>query len=201
LYVLKLILTIKYLKMEVATMYSMFYWIAIPATIIFGILILGSLIGFGDTDLEIETELDVDADADLDGTGPDFPILTIKNLFAFFTMFSWVGMACIKYGFTTTSTLLISTLSGVGLVLVLSSLYYMMSKLKQDTVSSISEAVGKDAVVYLRIPKNGKGQINVKINGSLQTIDAIAKNGKTFKNGESVKVVEARENELVVDSI
>lgn len=185
--------------MELTTMYSMFFWIAIPATIIFGIMILGSLIGFGDTDLDVETEFDAEMDTDVDA--PEFPILTIKNFLAFLTMFSWTGMACIKYGLGTFATLGISVGAGILLVLAMTSIYALMNKLKQDTKSSISEAVGKNAKVYLRIPKDGKGQVNVVINGSLQTIDAVAMNGKTFKNGDSVKVVEARDTELVVDSI
>lgn len=180
-------------------MYSMFYWIAIPVTIIFTLLILGSLIGFGDTDVDVETDFDSDMDTDVDT--PDFPILTIKNFLAFLTMFSWTGMACIKYDFGTAATLGISTGAGIVLVLLLTSLYYMMSKMKQDTVSSISEAVGKSAKVHLTIPKDGRGQINVIINGSLQTIDAIAKNGKAFKTGDTVEVVEANDTELIVDSI
>lgn len=185
--------------MEVTTMYSIFYWIAIPATIIFGFLILGSLIGFGDTDVDLEAEFDTDMDTDVDT--PDFPILTIKNFLAFLTMFSWTGMACLKYGFGTAATLGISTGAGIVLVLALISLYYMMNKLKQDTVSSISDAIGKSATVHLRIPKNGRGQISVIINGSLQTIDAIAKNGKAFRTGDTVEVVEANDTELIVDSI
>lgn len=185
--------------MEIATMYSMFYWIAIPATIIFGIMILGSLIGFGDTDIEVEADLDVDSESETGGSS--FPVLTIKNFLAFLTMFSWTGMACVKYGFGTAATLGISTGSGIFLVLAMTSLYLLMNKLKQDTSSSISEAVGKSAKVHLRIPKNGRGQINVIINGSLQTIDAIAKNGKSFKTGDTVEVVEAKETELVVDSL
>ncbi len=188
--------------MEIAAMYSMFFWIAIPATIIFIIMILASLIGAGDAEIDGDMDFDTDIDTDTDTeSGGDFPIFTIKNLFAFLTMFSWTGMACVKYGLGTAATLGISTGAGVVLVLILSSIYVLMSKLKHENVPSIKTTVGQTAKVYLRIPKNGRGQVSVIVNGSLQTIDAITKNGKTFNTGDTVEVVEATDTELIVDSV
>jgi len=186
--------------MEILTMYSVFYWIAIPSTAIFGILILGSLIGFGDSDLDTDMDVDSDIEGDME-IGDDFPIFTIKNLFAFLTMFSWSGIACIKFGLSALATLSISTGAGIIMIIILSSLFFLMSKLKNENVPTIKDAIGKNAKVYCKIPKNGKGQVSVIVNGSLQTIDAIAKSGKSFDTGESVEVVEAKDTELVVDSV
>lgn len=185
---------------SILTMYSVFYWIAIPATIIFAIMILGSLIGFGDSDFDTDMDVDTDIEGEVD-TGSGFPIFTTKNLLAFLTMFSWSGMACIKFGLGTLATLSISTGAGVVMVLILSSLFFLMNKLRHENIPTIKDAVGKSAKVYCKIPKNGRGQVSVIVNGSLQTIDAIAKGGKTFDTGDSVEVVEAKDTELVVDSV
>jgi len=172
-------------------MYSVFYWIAIPSTIIFGIINLSSLIGFGGSDF----------DSNLDDVCSDFSIFTLKNLLAFLTMFSWSGMACIKFGFGALATLSISTGAGVLMVTILSSLFLLMNKLINENIPRIADAVGKNAKVYCKIPKNGRGQVSVVINGSLHTIDAVTKNGKSFNTGDSVEIVEAKETELVVDSV
>lgn len=172
-------------------MYNFFYWLAVPTTIVFLFLTFSSMIGLSDSDVDT----DFDSDVDL-----DFPILTIKNLFGFLTMFSWVGMTCISYEFGVAIALLISTLSGIGLVLLTTTLYFMMNKLKQNTDSSIKSAIGKEGTIHLRVSNKKKGQVSVIINGSLQTVDAISKNG-SFENGDLVKIVGASDTILTVDSI
>ena len=42
-----------------------------------------------DTDVDIDTEFDTD-------TGIGFHFVSLKNLVAFFTIFGWVGIACIQ---------------------------------------------------------------------------------------------------------
>jgi len=185
-------------------MYSMFFWIAVFSTIVFGILMLGSVIGFGDTDFDTDVDVDVNMDMDTDSdseSGGDFPIFTVKNLFAFLTMFSWVGMACVKFNITPAISLLIATSSGVVFVLLLSTLFFLVNRLKNENVPSINDAIGQQVQVYLKIPKNGRGQVSVVINGSIQIVEASSKSGKAFKTGETVDIVGANGTVLEVDSL
>ena len=177
-------------------MYSMFFYIAIPSTIIFGIIIMASLIGFGDVDIDMETDMDVDVD-----DTSTFPIFSVKNLLGFLSMFSWVGMVCVKFGLGTFPTIIISLISGILFVAILSALFILISRLSNENVPSMKDAVGRKGTVYLRIPTDGIGQISVIINGSLQTVSAMSKGNKSFKNGDIVEVVDSNDSELIVDSI
>ena len=67
------------------------YWvIALVSSLIFIVLMVMTFVG-GDVD-----DLG-DVDADIDGdTGIGFQFLSFKNLMGFFTIFGWVGIACIN---------------------------------------------------------------------------------------------------------
>lgn len=168
---------------------TIFYWIAIPSTAIFLFLTFSSFLGFGDSDLDMD---------DVDG---DFPILTIKNLFTFLTMFSWTGMICSDYNYSIFKTLTISTISGTLLVLATYLIYYMVDKLKQKTDSSLESTIDKIGTVYLKVSKGKIGQVNILINGSLQTVDATSVCEETFDNGENVRIVGVIGTSVIIDKL
>lgn len=175
-------------------MYETFMYIAIPSTIAMLVFLVLSLVGIGDTDLE--TDIDSDSDSD-DNNG--FPIFTIKNLVTFLTMFGSVGMACVSYGLSNSFSILLASTAGILFVLFMTGLFVLINKLARSNVMSLDEAVGKEVTVYSRITKDMPGQVNVILNGSLQTI--MASSDKTFQTGDTVKVVSRTETGLVVDSI
>ena len=88
------------------------YWItAFVASILFLVVLVGTIIGGGgDVDMEA-------ADVDVDGDhGIGFQFLTFKNMVGFFTLFSWSGIASINAGNSNGVTLLISIVSGLAMI-------------------------------------------------------------------------------------
>ena len=73
------------------------YWgLAIPFTLFFLLQLVFSFFGGGDVP---DDTPDADIEAD---TGVPFQFFTLKNLVAFFTIFSWTGIACLDSGLSET---------------------------------------------------------------------------------------------------
>ena len=165
------------------------YWIiALPATILFLIQLVLTFIG-GDS--EHDTDLDVDAEIDADH-GAGFFFITVKNMIAFFAIFSWTGLACSDSGLNTTLTVFISLFSGIVMMAIMASLYYFMGKLSHSGTLNMKNAIGKVGDVYLSIPprKEGLGKVQIKVQGALRTLDAMTQDTEIIKTGSLVEVVD-----------
>jgi hypothetical protein len=71
------------------------------------------------------------------------------------------------------------------LIKILSSLAHLESSGSLDMMN----AIGQEGVVYLSIPADGSGQIQISIQGRMQIFDAICEHGERIKTGERVIVL------------
>lgn len=180
---------------ETLDWFTRVYWIiAIPSSIAFLIQLVITFVG---GDFEADTELDAEIDAD---TGVGFQFFTLKNTIAFFTAFGWTGLGCIDAGLGSLLTLFLSTLAGLVLVSILSSLFYFMSKMTENGTLQLKNAVGKIGEVYLNIPKNQSayGKVQIKVQGSLRELDAMTKDKEDLKTGSLVKVLEVINDQILL---
>ena len=154
---------------------------------------------------------DIDADTDMSGdmhdgladTDVSFNFLTIHGITAFFLMFGATGL-------TLSSRYLLSewvALSGgvaAGLVTMwlIAWLFGAMRRLQSDGTIRVRNAVGQEGVVYLRIPVDGIGKVQLTIQGGLKIFDARARCADVVQTGDRVKVVEVTpENMVIVEKI
>jgi hypothetical protein len=124
-----------------------------------------------------------------DGTGHQF--FTIKNMIAFFTIFGWTGLACVKGGMSGVASIGIAVLAGSVVVVMMAVLFKSMSKLKQSGTLQIKNAVGLIAETYLFVPakRGGFGKVHIKVQGSLHELQAITDDEDQIATGKLVKVV------------
>ncbi|MBN2487034.1 MAG: serine protease [Bacteroidales bacterium] len=173
------------------------YWcFAIPFSIVFLIQLVLTFFG-GDVDA---TGVDGDADFSIDhDSGIDFQFLSLKNLIAFFTIFGWAGLTAVNAGLAPWLTILISTISGIIMMLIMATLIYYMGKLTESGTLNLNHAVGKTGTVYLTIPANrgGLGKVQIKVQG-LQTLDAFTDNNENIKTGALVEVTEIINGEILL---
>ena len=171
------------------------YWmIAFPSTFLFFIQLIITFIG-GDA----EHDFDHDFDADFDGGG--FHPFTFKNMVAFFTLFSWSGLASIEGGFSLLITLVISTISGLIMMLIMAFLFYYISKFSHSGTLDLKNAIGQTGDVYLTIPakKTGMGKVQITVQGQLRTLNAMTADLENIKTGAVIEVDDVvNENILVV---
>ena len=180
---------------ESMTSLEHFFWIiAAPSSLIFLIIIVLTFIG---GDIDADTDMDTDTDG---GDTITFQFFTIKNLIGFFTIFSWTGIACIKGGFSFFSVLLISTIAGLVMMVVMAFLFYMMSKLVENGNINFNKSIGNTGQVYLTIPKNREsfGKVQLKIEGSFQTLDALSDESSEIKTGVIVEVIDIVNNSILI---
>lgn len=182
------------------------YWgFAIPSTTAFLIILVLAFIGIGG-----DADVDMDTDADFDGAdGTDavdagdalaFQFFTVKNMIAFFTLFSWTGLASIKGGYSLGLTLTISVVCGLLMMLIMAGLFYIIARMVDSGSLNMKNALGKTGQVYIPIKasRGNIGKISVKIQGSLRELDAMTDEKDDLPTGTVVLITRVMEGNILI---
>ena len=193
---------------------KLFWFIAIPFSIIFVIQMILTFIGFGGgaTDPGAETP-GMNGDMPANGhesthsnedAGPGFSFFTIRNFIAFFTVFSWSGLAFTHAGYSLVLTILWSILIGLIAMLLISSLFYFAMNMTSSGNVSVQNAIGATGKVYLPIKasKGGIGKVHVTFQGSVREMQAITNENTDLPTNTIIRVTAiADDNILLVEKI
>ncbi|MCO5241065.1 MAG: hypothetical protein M9904_13525 [Chitinophagaceae bacterium] len=167
-------------------LFEQIFWVI---ALLFSLLFLiQTLLSFaaGDADTAVG-----DSDSYIDhDEGIGYQFFTIKNLIAFFTMFGWTGIACIRGGLGAPATVLFAVLAGAVVVAIMIMLLRVMGRLKQSGTMDIMEAVNKTGTVYLFIPavRGGTGKVHVQVQGAVRELPAITDEAKDIPTGSIVTI-------------
>lgn len=176
---------------------SQVYWlIAAPATVIFLLMLILTIFG-SDADTDMQTEFDHSFDH---GDGIPFQFLSLKNIVGFFTMFGWSGLGFINAGLDIWLIILLSFICGFLMMLAMASLFYLMSKLAESGNMNMRNAISRTGEVYLMIPgkRAGIGKVQITIQGTLQTLDAITDDPETISTSSLIQVLDVIDNQLLL---
>ena len=186
------------------TWIEIIYW---ASTIIGGTLFLlrvvmmvaGGDIGDNSPDALVDAGGDIAAgnhvDADI-----SFQLLSVQGLTSFFMMFGLVGLALLKAGLPLMVTVLGGMIAGLATVAVSGLIFSQMKRLQTEGTINIQNTVGTEGSVYLTIPKNGTGQVQIIAQGSLKIFDAVSNSKNVIATGEKIRVVGvAGGNTLIVE--
>jgi membrane protein implicated in regulation of membrane protease activity len=139
---------------------------------------------------------DIHTDHDLIHTAHDssdsydsFKFFTIQNLTAFFMMFGLVGLGMIRSHINIIISLICACFAGLFTVYLLIRILSSVSHLESSGSLDMMNAIGQEGVVYLTIPHDGSGQIQISIQGRMQIFDAICEHNERIETGERVIVV------------
>lgn len=174
-----------------------FWYIAIPATLIFAIQMVMTFIGADASD-----GIDADFDSNLDGADAPFQLFSLRNLINFLLGFSWSGISF--YNTFENKGILIAFALVVGVVFV--ALFFFIirqvQKLAEDNSFKFSSAINKTAEVYLSIPgqKSGKGKVMISINGAFHELEAMTDNER-IETGRVVRVVRIEGDNILIVQI
>ena len=154
---------------------------------------------------DLDTDMDPagDVHAGLADTDVSFHFLTFHGITAFFLMFGMVGLTLSRYHGRNDW---LSLAGGVGAGLVtmwlIAWLFGAMRRMQADGTIRLQNAVGQEGVVYLRIPADGIGKVQITIQGGLKIFEARARAGQAAQTGDRVKVVEVTpENTMIVEKV
>lgn len=175
------------------TWIEIIYW---ASTIIGGTLFILRLvmmfIGGSIGDDAIDTALDPGgdipagdhADADI-----SFRLISVQGLTSFFMMFGLVGLALLEAGLPVFGTVLGGMLAGLATVAVTGLIFTQMKRLQTDGTINIQNTIGAEGSVYLTIPHEGTGQVQIIAQGSLKVFDAVSTDQNRIVTGEKIHVV------------
>ncbi len=153
-------------------------------------------------------------DGDLDSfAGPDSPetdhasdesfrFLSIQSMSSFFLMFGLVGLTILRSGGAVWLAFAGAIGSGGITVWLVSLLFKGMRRLQSDGTLRINNAIGQEGTVYLTIPANGSGQVQVAVQGAMRIFEARSARNVEIHTGERVRVVEiAAGSTLMVEQV
>lgn len=177
-----------------STVMKIYWLIAFPSTLIF---VIQTILTVAGGDMDGDSDFDADHDVDVD---PGFHIFTVKNIVAFFTIFSWAGIAMSYAGFNIYLTGIIALAAGIAMMFIMAALFYGLSKLSESGTLKMENALGKTGTVYLTIAANKarKGKVQIKIQNSLRTLDAVTEDAEDIKTGSAVEVLDVESQNVLV---
>jgi hypothetical protein len=87
-------------------------------------------------------------------------------------------------------TFIISFFAGLAMMFLMATAFYYMAKANADGTMKITKAVGGVGQVYLLIAKQrgATGQIQINVQGSLRTLDALTDDEEDIPTGKMVTV-------------
>ena len=178
---------------------QVFWGISIVFSVLFIIQFVVSLIGLDfdhDADVDMHTDVHADTDYSLD---PDFALLSVRSIIAFFTFFGWTGVLVLGKGGGVWQATGFASLAGFAAMFIVGYMVYQFSKLTQSGTAHVKDALYSNGEVYLTIPanRNGVGKVHIKIQGSLRELDAITE-GETLQTGSSVKIIKVLDDNLLL---
>jgi hypothetical protein len=93
-------------------------------------------------------------------------------------------------------------IAGLVTVAITGLIFSQMKRLQTEGTINIQNTIGKDGSVYLTVPVNGTGQVQIIVQGSLKIFDAVSSEKIKIATGDKVRVVGvASGNTLVVEKI
>ena len=136
------------------------------------------------------------------GAGMSFNLLSLQGLTAFFTMFGLFGLTLYSAGVHVLLTVVVATFAGLFTVFLISWLFSQLGRFQSEGTLNIQNAVGTIGTVYLRLPSDGTGQVQVSVQGGLRIIDALVEGDEGLPTGTKVRVVGVRDsNTLIVEKL
>ncbi len=189
---------------------KVFWYIAIPFSILLILQMILTFAGMGGADADIgDTDTDVanlsddmDSDSADNSIGePAFHLFTVRSFIAFFTLFGWGGIAAFENGLNRALTITVAFIAGLIALSAVSFLFYFISKLADNGGSlKINNALNKVGTVYIPIMANSGniGKLQIEVQGSLRELQAVTKCDANLKTGDVVVVTSILNDSVLV---
>lgn len=173
-----------------------------------GVLVLFKLVMQlvgGDTDGGVDGGA-LDGDLDLAGHHVDsdlgFRFLSMHGFSAFMLMFGLVGLAIYRQNHEgAVASLAGAVAAGLASVWLIGKLFLGASRLQSSGTLRNTDLVGSLGTVYLTIPAEGKGRVNISHHNRRREYDAISATAAAIKTDTPIRVTAVQGNLLTVAPI
>jgi membrane protein implicated in regulation of membrane protease activity len=170
-------------------MIAILTWVSIFAGGLLILLFLISLVG------GLDIDIDMDSGADAGGIG------VIKGMLTFISVSCWVIKVLIVSMESPVLAVGIGIASGVLAFVILSYVFKTLLQYESNVNYSMSDALYESGEVYLKIPNNGSGIVNINVKGATREMKAKSKNKKQISTGAKVMVVEIDGEYAIVEVV
>jgi membrane-bound ClpP family serine protease len=131
-----------------------------------------------------------------------FKILSLHSITAFLMMFGLTGFALYRQDTINLIMALIGAVAaGLGSVWFMSKVLSFALSLQSSGTLTMDDAIGGEGEVYLTIPPAGIGRVLVTCKNRLREFDATSDNQEGIRTGERIRVVNVKNNVLLVERI
>ena len=176
--------------------FSQFFWIiALIGSLLFVFVIITTFLSVDGGDDFDNVDSSINADA-----GIEFQFITFKNLVGFFTIFGWIGIACINAGFSILVTVIAALVGGILMMLTMAAMFYGMKKLADSGTLNYKNAINATGEVYLTIGANRSkmGKVSIRVQGTLRELEAITDSLFELKSGTIIQVIDVTNNGILI---
>jgi hypothetical protein len=141
--------------------------------------------------------------ADVDVQHPDsswlFGILSFRTLVAAAAFFGVAGKAALSAGYAPLTSLILAVLVGFSAMYGMYWLLRLISALNSAGNERITNALGRQATVYIPIPAAGKGagKVQLSMQNRIVEYQAVTEDAEPLKTGQSVEVVGINGSDIV----
>lgn len=118
-----------------------------------------------------------------------FGMLSFRTLTAFTAFFGLGGLAGESASFSGSETAGLAMLAGSAAFFGVAWLMKQLTRLNADGTILSEEAVGESGTVYLRIPANGQGKVQVIVREQVLEFTARSSAGHELPTGSSIRIV------------
>ncbi|QQR91227.1 MAG: hypothetical protein IPJ88_05710 [Myxococcales bacterium] len=148
----------------------------------------------GDTDMHVDTDTELSGEADL-----SFTLLSFQGISAFLTMFGLVGLAVSREsGLGAVMAIALALAAGFGMSWLIGKLFSIFVNLQSSGTIDLNSTLGAEGTVYLRIPPQGQGKVNISVQGRMRVLEATQKGDQVLDSGSRVKVIQVIDSNLLV---
>ena len=152
------------------------------------------VLGFG-----TDTPADHPGEIDASHTDASFKMLSLLGITAFLMMFGLGGRAMLETRpGAPLPALAVALLAGGLSMWIMAWIFKAMKKMQSDGTTRLDQAVGIEGSVYLTIPANDVGKVQIAVNGRLSVLDARSASGQPLPTGSRVKVARVDNGNLLV---
>jgi membrane protein implicated in regulation of membrane protease activity len=148
----------------------------------------GAVTGTGTT-IDTDTSTDSDNDSDDGNVVSTLRLFTLRGLIAFFSVGGWTGIFAIDQGAPPPLSIFLAFAAGFAAMYFVAWSVRLILRMQHSGNIRHENAVGKDGEVYLTIPDNGIGKVNVIVQDRLCEMNATTRAGRDIKTGEKIVVI------------
>jgi hypothetical protein len=130
--------------------------------------------------------------------GDAMRLFTLRGIVAFLAVGGWMGVAAIDWKLPDILAIILGLAAGWLALWFVAWLIHAFVRMQRSGNIRIENAVGKDGEVYLTIPENGRGKVNVIVQDRLCEMAAVTKAGRAIKTGEKITVLGVAEEGVLL---